>query len=155
MYECLDSVKKSSWMYMHDRKCDLLWQTRIITEVYFFVVGGTCFVPLLFVVLALALLWLSWASILPWLTSLVLLGVAAGTALTAREQEKGYKDAPLFLYTDSLWLPMQARKSIVMQWNYILLVVHYLVLVMLNASLWEFIYLGWFLLNLFASLHIY
>ena len=27
---------KSSWMYMHDRKRDLLWQTRIITEVYFF-----------------------------------------------------------------------------------------------------------------------
>ena len=23
---------------MHDKKCDLLWQTRIITEVYFFVV---------------------------------------------------------------------------------------------------------------------
>ena len=26
---------------MHDRKRDLLWQTRIITEVYFFVVVGT------------------------------------------------------------------------------------------------------------------
>ena len=25
-------------MYMHDRKCDLLWQTCIIMEVYFFVV---------------------------------------------------------------------------------------------------------------------
>ena len=34
------------------------------------------------------------------LTSLVLLGVAVGAALTARAQEKGYKDAPLFLYTD-------------------------------------------------------
>ena len=31
-------VIKSSWMYMHDRKRDLLWQTRIITEEYFFVV---------------------------------------------------------------------------------------------------------------------
>ena len=46
--------------------------------------GGTWFVPLLFVVLALALLWLSWASFLPWLISLVLLGVAVGAALTAR-----------------------------------------------------------------------
>ena len=36
MYDYLDSIIKSSWMYMHDKKCDLLWQTRIITEVYFF-----------------------------------------------------------------------------------------------------------------------
>ena len=62
--------------------------------------GGTCFVPLLFVVLALALLCLSWASVLPWLTSPVLLGVVAGAALTARAQAKGYKSVPLFLYTD-------------------------------------------------------
>ena len=34
-YDYLDSTIKSSWMYMHDRKRDLLWQTRIITEVYF------------------------------------------------------------------------------------------------------------------------
>ena len=48
--------------------------------------GGTCFVPLLFVVLALALLLLSWALVLPWLTSPVLLGVTVGAALTARAQ---------------------------------------------------------------------
>ena len=47
---------------------------------------------------------------------------------------------------------MQARKSIVMQWNYILLVVHYSVLVMLNAHLCDFSFLGWMRLNLFASL---
>ena len=46
--------------------------------------GGTCFVPLLFVVLALALLLLSWALVLPWLTSPVLLGVNVGVAPTAR-----------------------------------------------------------------------
>ena len=46
--------------------------------------GGTCFVPLLFVVLALALLWLSWASVLPWITSPVLLGGTVGVAPTAR-----------------------------------------------------------------------
>ena len=46
---------------------------------------------------------------------------------------------------------MQARKSIVMQWNYILLVVHYLVLVMLNALLWDFSFLGWMLLNLLLA----
>ena len=51
-------------------------------------------------VLALALLWLSWASVLPWLTSPVLLGVTVGAAPTARAQVKGYKSAPLFLYTD-------------------------------------------------------
>ena len=38
MYDYPDSVIKLSWMYMHDRKRDLLWQTHIITEVYFFVV---------------------------------------------------------------------------------------------------------------------
>ena len=46
---------------------------------------------------------------------------------------------------------MQARKSIVMQWNYILLVVHYSVLVMLNARLWDFLFLGWTLLNLLLA----
>ena len=61
---------------------------------------GTCFVPLLFVVLVLALLLLSWASVLPWLTSPVLLGVTVGAAPTARAQVKGYKNVPLFLYTD-------------------------------------------------------
>ena len=45
---------------------------------------GTCFVPLLFVVLALALLLLSWALVLAWLTSPVLLGVTVGAAPTAR-----------------------------------------------------------------------
>ena len=54
---------------------------------------------MLFVVLALALLWLSWASVLPWLTSPALLGVTVGVALTARAQVKGYKGAPLLLYT--------------------------------------------------------
>ena len=63
--------------------------------------GGTCFVPLLFVVLALALLRLPQALVLPRFTSPALLGVAVGAALTARAQEKGYKDAPLFLYTDT------------------------------------------------------
>ena len=29
-------------MYMHEEKRDLLWQTRIITEVYFFVVDPSC-----------------------------------------------------------------------------------------------------------------
>ena len=53
-----------------------------------------------FVVLALALLWLSWASVLPWFTSPVLLGVTVGAAPTARAQVKGYKGAPLLLYTD-------------------------------------------------------
>ena len=38
MYDYLDSVINLSWMYMHDKKRDLLWQTRIIMEVYFFVV---------------------------------------------------------------------------------------------------------------------
>jgi len=47
---------------------------------------------------------------------------------------------------------MQAQKLIVMQWNYILFMVHYSVLVMLNAWLWDFSFLGWVLLNLFASL---
>ena len=55
-----------------------------------------------FVILALALLWLSWASVLPWFTSPVLLGVTVGTAPTARAQVKGYKGAPLLLYTDTL-----------------------------------------------------
>ena len=48
--------------------------------------GGTCFVPLLFVVLALALLLLSWALVLPWLTSPVLLGLTVGAAPTSRAQ---------------------------------------------------------------------
>ena len=74
--------------------------------------GGTCFVPLLFVVLALVLLWLSWASVLPWLTSPVLLGVTVGAAPTARAQVKGYKSEPLFLYTDKchLWSPDGPRQ---------------------------------------------
>ena len=67
---------------------------------YFFVVGGTCFVPLLFLVLVLASLWLPRASVLPWFTSPALLGVAVGAAPTARAQVKGYKGAPLRLYTD-------------------------------------------------------
>ena len=46
---------------------------------------------------------------------------------------------------------MQARKSIVMQWNYILLVVHYSVLVMLNACLWDYPFLGWSLPNLLLA----
>ena len=46
--------------------------------------GGTCFVPLLFVVLAVVLLWLPRASILPRFTSAALLGVAVGAALTVR-----------------------------------------------------------------------
>ena len=53
-----------------------------------------------FVVSALALLWPSWASILPQFTSPVLLGAAVGAAPTVRAQVKGYKDAPLLLYTD-------------------------------------------------------
>ena len=48
----------------------------------------------------LALLWLSWALVLPWFTSPTLLGVAAGAAPTVRAQIKGYKCAPLLLYTD-------------------------------------------------------
>ena len=60
--------------------------------------GGTCFVPLLFVVLALALLWLSWAPVLPWLTSPVLLGVTVGAAPTARAQVKGYRRPPSFVH---------------------------------------------------------
>ena len=46
---------------------------------------------------------------------------------------------------------MQARKSIIMQWNYILLVVHYSVLIMLNACLWDYSFLGWSLLNLLLA----
>ena len=46
---------------------------------------------------------------------------------------------------------MQARKSIVTQWNYILLVVHYSVLIMLNARLWDYSFLGWSLPNLFLA----
>ena len=46
---------------------------------------------------------------------------------------------------------MQARKSIVMQWNYILLVVHYSVLIMLNACLWDYSFLGWSLLNVLLA----
>ena len=48
--------------------------------------GGTCFIPLLFVVLALVLLQFHRASVLPWLTSLALLGVAVPVAQTARAQ---------------------------------------------------------------------
>ena len=48
--------------------------------------GGIRFVPLLFVVLALALLWLSWASVLPWLTSPAVLGVMVPVAQTAHAQ---------------------------------------------------------------------
>ena len=54
-----------------------------------------------FASLVLALLWLSWASVLPWFTSPVLLGVTVGAAPTARAQVKGYKGAPLLLYTDT------------------------------------------------------
>ena len=46
---------------------------------------------------------------------------------------------------------MQAQKSIVMQWNYNLLVVHYSVLFMLNACLWDYPFLGWSLLNLLQA----
>ena len=46
---------------------------------------------------------------------------------------------------------MQVRKSIVMQWNYILLVVHYSMLFMLNACLWDYLFLGWSLLNLLLA----
>ena len=46
---------------------------------------------------------------------------------------------------------MQARKSIIMQWNYILLVVHYSVLIMLNARLWDYSFLGWSLLSLLLA----
>ena len=48
-----------------------------------------------------SLLWLSWASVLPRFTSPVLLGVTVGAAPTARAQVKGYKGAPLLLYTDT------------------------------------------------------
>ena len=65
-------------------------------------VRGTCFVPLLFVVLALALLWLPRASVLPRFTSPALLGVAVGAAPTVRAPVKGYKSAPLLLYTDRI-----------------------------------------------------
>ena len=46
---------------------------------------------------------------------------------------------------------MQAWKSMVMQWNYILLVVHYSVLIMLNARLWDYSFLGWSLHNLLLA----
>ena len=46
---------------------------------------------------------------------------------------------------------MQVQKSIVMQWNYILLMVHYSVLIMLNACLWYYPFLGWSLLNLLLA----
>ena len=46
---------------------------------------------------------------------------------------------------------MQARKSIVTQRNYILLVVHYSVLIMLNACLWDYLFLGWSLINLLLA----
>ena len=51
-------------------------------------------------VLALALLWLSWALVLPWFTSPALLGLTVGVAPTARAQVKGHKNVPLVLYTD-------------------------------------------------------
>ena len=47
--------------------------------------GGTRFVPLLFVVLALGFS-LHRASVLPWLTSLAVLGVVVTVAQTARAQ---------------------------------------------------------------------
>ena len=47
--------------------------------------------------------------------------------------------------------PMQARKSIIMQWNYILLMVHYSVLVMLKARLWDYSFLSWSLPNLLLA----
>ena len=51
-------------------------------------------------VLALVLLWLPRALVLPQFTSPALLGVAVGAAPTVRAQVKGYKSVPLFLYTD-------------------------------------------------------
>ena len=48
--------------------------------------GGSRFVPLLFVVLFLVLLQFHRASVLPWLTSLALLGAAVTVAQTARAQ---------------------------------------------------------------------
>ena len=47
-------------------------------------VGGSRFVPLLFVVLFLALLQFNRASVLPWLISLAMLGVVVPVAQTAR-----------------------------------------------------------------------
>ena len=46
---------------------------------------------------------------------------------------------------------MHARKSIIMQWNYILLMVHYSMLFMLNACLWDYMFLGWSLPNLLLA----
>ena len=46
---------------------------------------------------------------------------------------------------------MQVRKSIIVQWNYILLVVHYSVLFMLNAFLWDYLFLSWPLPNLLLA----
>ena len=46
---------------------------------------------------------------------------------------------------------MQVQKSIVMQWNYILLVVHYSVLFMLNSCLWDYSFIGWSLPNLLLA----
>ena len=54
------------------------------------------------VFLALALLYLSYASVSLRLPSSALLSVAAGAALTARAQVKGSKGEPLLLYTDNL-----------------------------------------------------
>ena len=65
--------------------------------------GETCFAHLIFVALVLVVASASsCASILPWLTSLALLGVVMGAALTARAQVKGYKNVPLVLYTDKM-----------------------------------------------------
>ena len=54
-----------------------------------------------FAFLVLALLWLSWALVLPRFTSPVLLGATMGAAPTARAQVKGYKGAHILLYTDN------------------------------------------------------
>ena len=48
-------------------------------------------------------------------------------------------------------IPYASTKVIVMQWNYILLVVHYSVLIMFNACLWDFSFLGWSHLNLLLA----
>src|SRR3954470_5720235 len=48
--------------------------------------GGSAVSPFLFVILVLASFCFSSASVLPWLTSLVVLGVAAPVAQTARAQ---------------------------------------------------------------------
>ena len=63
-----------------------------------------------------------------------------------------YERSAQTYFCDSLCMHIN---TIVMQQSFILLMVHYSILVMFNACLWPFLFFGRPLLNLFANLHLY